>query len=212
MIIFGTRGITTTPEKGTFFCPRCSSNQAYKLKRVRRFFTLYFIPVIPLDKLGEYVECPLCQGTYDPEILSYDPNAANQQLEALFFVAVKHVMIGMLLADGEIDDSEVAMLQTQYEELTGTQIPEDELREEIAVIRASGDSPVDLVSRLSGQLNDSGKETVMRAAYNIAAADGNFDVSEQALLVEIGQSMGLTRAHLAGILQEFQNRQLETTA
>lgn len=212
MIIFGTRGVTTTPERGTFFCPRCNSNQRYNFKRVRRFFTLYFIPVIPLDKLGEYVECPACQGTYAPEILEYDPQTANLQMEALFFVAVKHVMIGMLLADGEIDDSEIAMLQAQYEHLTGTQIPEDELREEIAVIHASGDSPVELVSRLTPQLNDSGKETVMRAAYAIAGADGIIDPSEQAMMVEIGGAMGLTKAHLAGILQEIQSPQLGTQA
>ena len=212
MIIFGTRGITTTPERGQFFCPQCNSNQSYNYRRVRRFFTLYFIPVIPLDKLGEYVECPACQGTYDPEILNFDPEAADMKLEALFFVAVKHVMIGMLLADGEIDDREVEMLQSQYQELTGTQIPEDELREEIAVIHAAGDSPVDLVSRLSDQLNPNGKEIVMRAAYNIAVSDGVFDDSEQLLLAQIGEAMGLTKAHLAGIMAELQNPQLGTQA
>ncbi len=212
MIIFGTRGVTTTPERGTFFCPRCNTNQDYRFKRVRRFFTLYFIPVIPLDKLGEYVECPACQGTYAPEILTYDPQAEGLKMEALFFVAVKQVMIGMLLADGEIDDSEIEMLQAQYQHLTGTQVPEDELREEIAVIHASGDSPVALVSRLASQLNDSGKETVMRAAYAIASADGTIDPSEQELMIEIGQALGLTRAHLAGILQEIQAPQLMAQA
>lgn len=64
MIIFGTRGITTTPEKGDFHCPSCDATQKYGLKRVRRFFTLYFIPLIPLNKLGEYVECVTCKDTY----------------------------------------------------------------------------------------------------------------------------------------------------
>ena len=189
-----------------------NSDKPYRLKRIRRFFTLYFIPVIPLNKLGEYVECPTCQGTYDTSILNYDPNEANQNLEALFFVAVKHVMIGMLLADGEIDDNEVKMLQSQYQELTGSQIPESELLEEIAVISASGDSPVVLMSRLAPQLNDSGKEITMRAAYAIAASDGTFDPSEEALMMEIGQAMGLTRAHLAGIMQEIQIPQLAVSA
>jgi tellurite resistance protein len=210
MIFFGTRGITTTPERGTFYCPRCDSPRNYNFKRVRRFFTLYFIPVIPLDKLGEYVECSACQGTYSPEILTYDPQDADLKLEALFFVAVKHVMIGMLLADGEIDDDEVAMLQSQYEQMTGTQITEDDLREEIAVVRAAGGSPIELVQRLAPQLNDSGKETVMRAAYAIATSDGSFDDSERLLLAQIGQALGLTRAHLTGLLQEIQNLELES--
>ncbi len=207
MIIFGTRGITTTPERGTFNCPRCQSSQNYNFKRVRRFFTLYFIPVIPLDKLGEYVECPSCQGTYDVEILSYDPGQDVAQIEAFFFIAVKQVMIAMLLADGEIDDSEVLALQSIYQELTGAQIPEDELREEIAVINGSGSSAIQLIQELSPTLNNPGKEMVIRAAYQIAAADGHVDDSELQLIGKLGQTMALSNAHINGLMQEVAAQQ-----
>jgi len=203
MIIFGTRGITTTPERGTFNCPQCTSPQPYNFKRVRRFFTLYFIPVIPLDKLGEYIECPSCQGTYDVEILNYDPSQEGLQIEAFFFIAVKQVMIAMLLADGIIDDSEVKMLQSVYLDLTGTEIPEEELREEIAVIQASGSSALQLIQELAPQLNDPGKETVMRAAYAIANADGRIDDTESTLLAEIGDGLGFTTAHMQGLLSSM---------
>lgn len=211
MIIFGTRGLTTTPEKGTFYCPQCASTQPYNYKRVRRFFTLYFIPLIPLDKLGEYIECPTCQGTFDVSILDYDPASETQQIEAFFFIAVKQVMIAMLLADGVIDDEEVKMLQSHYREITGTEIPEDELREEIAVVHASGSSAIEMVQNIVPHLNNSGKETVMRAAYAIAAADGRIDESEQVFFAELGKALELTPAHAAGILQEVTgNPQLGT--
>lgn len=84
-------------------------------------------------------------------------------------------------------------------------ISEAELRAEIASIRASGETAVSLMSDMAGQLNDNGKEIVMRAAYSVAVADGSFEDSELGLLIEIGQAMGLTRAHLTGILQEFQS-------
>ena len=51
MIIFGTRGVKSTLSQGQFDCPQCGSNRAYKHKKVTRFFTLYFIPVIPLGKI-----------------------------------------------------------------------------------------------------------------------------------------------------------------
>lgn len=203
MIIFGTRGVTTTPDKGQFFCPQCNDQTAYRLKRVRRFFTLYFIPLIPLDKLGEYVECPRCQGTYDVGILNYDPSQENARFEALFFVAVKQVMIGMLLADGHIDDGEVLMLQSQFQLLTGAEVSEQDLREEIAEIQKAGTNPLEMLGGLASGLNDSGKETVIRAAYAIAHADGEFDASEVAMLQDIGKSLGLTSAHLNGILHEL---------
>ncbi len=205
MIIFGTRGITSTPERGTFNCPQCASVQNYNLKRVRRFFTLYFIPVIPLDKLGEYVECPTCQGTYDLQILEYDPSKEGLQIEAFFFIAVKQVMIAVLLADGIIDDDEVKMLQDQYQQLTGAEIPEEELREEIAVIQASGSSAMELVANVVPQLNDSGKETVIRAAYAIAKADGVVDETEMQMIAQVGETLQLSAAHLRGILAEISN-------
>jgi len=70
LIIFGRRAVTGSQGGGTFHCPSCGPNKAYTHKRVRSFFTLYFIPVIPLSTLGEYVECGTCQGKYKPEVLS----------------------------------------------------------------------------------------------------------------------------------------------
>ena len=52
MIVFGTRGVTSTKETGPFNCLFCGDQRAYSRKSVRRFFTLYFIPVIPLDEMG----------------------------------------------------------------------------------------------------------------------------------------------------------------
>ena len=75
MIIMGTRGVTMTPQKGDFYCPTCCETQPYHHKRVRRFFTLYFIPVIPLDVLGEYVECQTCMDTYKTAVLEIDAQA-----------------------------------------------------------------------------------------------------------------------------------------
>ena len=96
MIIFGTRGITYRKDGGRFFCPECDGEQPYDRKRVRRFFTLYFIPLIPLNLLAEYIECPRCGGTYREDILSCDPRAAKEKVDAEFHRAVRRVMIGMM--------------------------------------------------------------------------------------------------------------------
>ena len=69
MIIFGTQGVTYSKGKGRFSCPSCCCTRPYDHKRVRRFFTLYFIPVIPLDQLEEYVECESCRDTFQLSVL-----------------------------------------------------------------------------------------------------------------------------------------------
>ncbi len=120
-------------------------------------------------------------------------------------VAMKQVMIAMLLADGVIDDEEVKELQATYQDLSGVEVTEQDLREEITVIEQQGSGAVELISQLSGGLNDKGKEMVITAAYQIAQADGHVDESELQLLNAIAGKMDISNAHLRGILAELEN-------
>ncbi len=202
-IIFGTRGVTTTKEKGDFHCPQCGPGSSFKHKNVRRFFTLYFIPVIPLDKLGEYVECGQCKGTFHADVLDGSADNDGAHVQALFVVAMKQVMIAMLLADGVIDDDEVKELQVTFQDLSGENISELELRNEIDVIQRTGSSAIELVEAIAPGLNDQGKEMVITAAYQIAIADGNFDPSEQMLIEAIANAMEISPTHFKGIMSEL---------
>jgi len=206
MIIYGTRGIKSTAEKGNFNCPACNAHSPYKKKRVRRFFTLYFIPLIPLDKMGEYVECDTCQATFDPEILTYDPAEESQRIESYFFIACKQVMITMLLADGVIHDGEIKMLQQQFQQISGTFVPEDELREEIAQISQQGVNTQEVLTGLAPSLNDQGKETLVKAAYAIALSDGTSALhpAEEQYLFQLGQILELSNAHMDNYEAIFQ--------
>ena len=68
-LIWGTKGITTTKGTGRFVCPVCAGDRSYIHKQVRRFFTLYFIPLIPLNIVGTYVECQTCRGAFQDSVL-----------------------------------------------------------------------------------------------------------------------------------------------
>ncbi len=204
MIIWGSKGITGTTDRGTFNCPVCVSQQRFEQKRVRRFFTLYFIPIFPTSTLGEYVECAHCQGTFDTAIRSYDPSQQMLQAEALFMTAVKSIMIHICIADGDVDPDEVMQIQAIYEQLTNTQISDTDLIEEIQATQESSTSLFELLDHLVGQLNDHAKETAVTAAYMIAAADGHVDDSEIELIQQIGQRLGMTPAHLNGVIASVQ--------
>lgn len=198
MIIFGTRGVTYNYANGDFFCPGCSNERAFRHKRVRRFFTLYFIPCIPLDMLGEYVECAGCGNTYDKAVLQFDPRAENAAFEAEFQVAMRRVMVLMMLADGVIDDEELETIVAIYGKIAGAAITEDQIRDEAAELQ--GRDVSDYVSSVRGNLNDRGKELVVQAAYAVAAADGDFADEERLLLLQIGEALEMTDAHLRGVM------------
>jgi len=111
MIIFGTRGIKSTIKEGQFLCPQCATQKPYKHKKVTKFFTLYFIPLIPLGQAGEFVECLTCKGTFVPRVLDYKPNQGQNEFQSEYEKAMRHSMVLMMLADGIIDDNEMKVVQ-----------------------------------------------------------------------------------------------------
>lgn len=64
--IFGIGPKTIKTNKGQFLCPVCKSNSAYEVKQQRNYFSLFFIPLIPLSKAKQgQVVCLDC-GTHMP--------------------------------------------------------------------------------------------------------------------------------------------------
>jgi tellurite resistance protein len=202
MIIFGTRGVTYNHAEGRFHCPRCSSEQGYHHKRVRRFFTLYFIPLIPLDLLGEYADCDKCRSTWNLEVLAFNPAADKKAFEAEFERAVKRVMVMMMLADGNVEASEVERIREVYEQLADVKLSEADVHAEADKARAEKLSLDQFLQSVAARLNDQGKELVVKAAMMVAASDGNLADEELKLLTDIGRALGMTPAHLKGVLQQ----------
>lgn len=87
MIIFGFGARTHKTGSGQFACPRCGVPRSYTRKKARRYFTLYFIPLIPLGELGEFIECDVCHTAYPLAVLDHKakpaPRALADQLNAL---------------------------------------------------------------------------------------------------------------------------------
>jgi hypothetical protein len=69
MIIFGTRMRYKTLGEGQFYCPKCQQTRAYVHKQASRYFALYFVPLVPMGSLGEFVECQTCHTTFKPDVL-----------------------------------------------------------------------------------------------------------------------------------------------
>ncbi len=200
MIIFGTRGVTSTKGNGRFFCPQCGHERPYEAKRMRRFFTLYFIPVIPLDVLQEWVECAQCRQAFKPEVLQYDPaprQAAQTAARAAVVVAARRVLA---IAAGRAPAPEIrgAALQA-HRLLFGEEWPEAELADDLARA-ASPSSTLEPVSRVADQLNADGKEAILSQALNVARSGGEVAPDTAAALGAAAKALGLPEAHWRGIL------------
>ena len=79
MIIWGSKGRERKIGEGTFYCPICQRRCQYYLKRLGRYFTLYFIPLFETKKYGEFVECQVCGTPFKSEILDYSSQALEEE-------------------------------------------------------------------------------------------------------------------------------------
>ena len=82
IIIFGSKVRYKTLSTGQFYCPQCKARRDYELRQARNWFSLYFIPVIPLNQVGEFVTCLTCGTNFQKEVLAV-PEPANSPLERM---------------------------------------------------------------------------------------------------------------------------------
>src|SRR5215470_3566613 len=100
LIIFGLRVFYRTIAQGTFHCRRCGGDREYRHRAGRRWFTLFFIPVIPLNSIGDHVQCTTCRTRYVTDVLSQPTTAQMQRaIEAVIGSGVPNYDEAMLDAD-----------------------------------------------------------------------------------------------------------------
>ena len=176
--------------------------RAYKHKKVTRFFTLYFIPLIPLGRLGDYVECQTCRGTFVSRVLEYDPNQNQNEFQSQYEKAMRHSMILMMLADGVIDDNEMIMVHKIINKFGHHDITMDELETLVQVVEREKEPVSTYLSKIAPSLNEHGKETIIKCGLAVAHSDGHFDETEKAMIHEMADAMEMSKSHLKGILAD----------
>jgi uncharacterized tellurite resistance protein B-like protein len=201
MIIWGSRGRTSVVQEGQFHCPRCRSNQPYALKRVQRWFTLYFIPIFPMGVLGEYAECAQCQTTWKTEVLTAGPPpdptlAVQDELRR----AMRRSMALVLLAGGRDDPAGIDAGSRAFRKQIGMSMPDAELSREVKDVKEQGLDVRRYLANFGAHLSSQQKENLVTAACEVALFDGPLQPPEQEAVTAIAQALGITDAHLRGIL------------
>jgi tellurite resistance protein len=137
------------------------------------------------------------------EVLDFDPKARKAEFEAEFHRAIKQVMVAVMVADGTVEDKEVEAIRKIYSNLTGNELSRKAVQEEISRAKSNRRVLAHSLAQFAGYLNDNGKEMVVKAAFMVAAADGKFQDEEKAFILSIGQSLGMSAAHLKGVISSM---------
>ena len=207
--VAGTKGVTSTVTKGIFYCPNCAEKTKYLHKQVRKAATVFFVSVAKLGLLGEYIECQRCQCTFELGVLDYDPEEEQKVFLAEYHRAIKRVLTMMMLADGKIDNEELNLIKNIYNNIIGQHYSDDEIKYEIQECENNPQSLHEYLNSVGPKLNESGKELIIKVAYWISIADGEYGKNEERLLKQVAKILDISRAHLNGIINEINKELVE---
>lgn len=197
LFIWGMRVRRKTLSDGTFYCLQEGGDRAYVLQQMRRWFTVFFIPLIPLKVLGEVVECRSCGSAWDPRVIATPTNASVQ---GDLMTAVRHAVVALIRADGRIDDGQVQAGLATVRRYGDPAYAAEHLRHDVESMPSGGLS--DVLVHVGGNLAEHGKENLLQALYDVASADGAVVEAEVEVLREAGSALGMSRAHVSGVLEE----------
>ena len=194
LIIWGLRVIYRTLGQGVFFCRRCGGDRDYRHRAGRRFITVFFIPLIPLAKTGEHVQCLTCKTRYVTEVLKL-PTTAGMQFAVS--VGMRALVVAMLrvgdpanpLARRRAIDAVVGTGERGYDEAALDDDLEEPTQTEGPKIAAFG-----------SQLQVEAKEWYLAEAIRIALADGPLTGPERVAAVHLATALGMTQAQAIGVI------------
>jgi hypothetical protein len=194
LIIFGLRVFYRAIAQGTFHCRRCGGDRQYRHRVGRRWFTLFFIPVIPLNAVGEHVQCTTCRTRYVTDVLSQPTTA---QMQAALPVGMRAAASAMLRSG---DPASPVSRQRAIEAVAGAGVPGYDEAMLNADLMQPFESIRPAVSQVGAQLTFQAREWYLADVIRIGMADGPLTESERHAALAIGIDLGMTQAQVLGVI------------
>lgn len=210
MIVWGRSISNKVVATGQFYCPSCGQERTYALRQDQKWGTIYWIPLIPLEKSEPYVECASCRKTYPQTALRHDRASALEEFNAQRALEVdlsRMLCEVMALMAGEklnVSPHLCDLIANAIRRLLRIEMPQNDI---VVAIAARPDEPEAVlrnVERLAASLSDRGKALVLRAA--VVAAPKPLTESSGTLAIEIGRRLGMKPEAAYATLAEFSAR------
>jgi zinc-ribbon family len=204
MLIFGLRVWFRTIGQGVFHCQRCGGDRRYRQRAGRRWFHIFFIPVVPLGKAGVHLQCTSCRGRYRTGVLAV-PTAA--QMEAALPAGTLAAATCMLLAGDPASGSERSKggnaVRSGRDAVRSAGLAgydESTLDEDLVQAAVSGGDIAEPLNTLALQLAVPAREWFLANVVRIGLADGQLTDDERLAARQVAANLGMTAAHAYGVI------------
>jgi hypothetical protein len=210
MIVWGRSISNKVVATGQFYCPGCGQERTYALRQTQKWGTIYWIPIMALEKSEPYVECISCHKTYPETALRLDAAGAQQQFNAQRALdddlsrMLCEVMALMADEKHSVSPHLCGLIANAIRRLVKIEMPQDDI---LAAIAAGPDEPEAVlrnVERQAAFLSERGRELVLRAA--VVAARKPLTQGSGALATEIGRRLGMRSEAVYATLAEYSVR------
>lgn len=198
MIIVGTLGIPFTRETGKFYCPHCRTEATYRERYVRNFLTIYFIPLIPLNRGEEYVDCDVCRRKFPLSALEHDAD----DVKLAFQTRLRTLLALLAVADGQITEREVELYRELIRRLTGNFPTAEAARQELSIAGVSHTQIGWYLRSIREHLSHEERKTLIEYAFLFASEGGAISDTRNALLADFPLALGISLDEFKQIIAE----------
>jgi hypothetical protein len=198
MLIFGLRVCFRTVGHGMFHCQRCGGDRWYRHRTGRRWFHIFYVPVIRLGSAGEHLQCLDCHGRFRTGALGI-PTAA--QMEAALPTGTLAAATCMLLAGNP--GSRPARRRAVAAVRSAGRPAYDETALDEDLVEAAvtgGDDLATALNTLASHLAVPAREWFLADVVRIGLADGQLSDEQRLAARHVAANLGLTAAHAYGVI------------
>ncbi len=213
ILIFGTRGMVTSTSNEqvlTQCCPNCKGDLV--AKDLKKWFTLFFIPVFPFDTVDSFYRCRSCDSSYKKSakaaLLGASKGAEQVQIDAqrVFAKTLGAIMIHMALIDNDYAKEEEEIINATLNTLPA--FKEDAFQTLEAVQKAANRDEISyrLLKEAKECLTSEGIMLLIGQAAKVLLADGKIEKEEEDLLKEYLKICDLPEVFYTLIIDKMQEK------
>ncbi len=200
MIYIGTFDWASTRLTGSFYCPICQSQTEYRERTSRPFLTLYFIPVIPIGALKEYVQCRKCKNKFEMSVVQTSAPPPPRQVKR-FDESLIEAMAAVIWDDRRIDENELNSACIAFEKICGAQLDPKVLLAACQSIAASDTNSTLLVIDQHADWSPEQQLNVLQALFFVASTNGEISAKRNKTLMACARVFNMPQEQIQSAIE-----------